>query len=326
MDEGRITLYLRASATVMNMRPRRIWRPLLLARQGQRSGSRMNISLRDIRYARFNSKSLRCLLSLAYKEGRPYTIRFGPLRGLKMFYSKSVNYHAILGLWDTETFRILHHVFAKSRLLPQDGVVADVGGNIGYYTLWFAKLGVRMGHVYSFEPAPEPLRLLKENVRLNKAANVEIIACACGDHVGDVEFFIASHHHCSSLNAEWAGADASPRSVPMTTLDIFFAGRRAPDFIKIDIEGGGVFALPGCRRILGENRPFVLIESHTPVEDDAISKVLVDLDYRGYRMTNREWVGKPHMTYPDREGVWGTLLLVPRELEEQTSSRLASAP
>jgi FkbM family methyltransferase len=229
-------------------------------------------------------------------------------------------------MWDTETFRILHHVFLEAGLLPQDGVAADVGSNIGYYTLWFAKLGVRMGHVYSFEPAPEPLGLLNENMRLNDAANVDIIACACGDRVGDVEFFIASHHHCSSLNAEWAGAEARALSVPMTTLDIFFSGRRAPDFIKIDIEGGGVFALPGCRRILRENRPFVLIESHTPAEDSAISKVLIDLDYRGYRLTNREWVRKPHVTHPDQEGVWGTLLLVPRELEERVSSRLASAP
>jgi FkbM family methyltransferase len=243
-----------------------------------------------------------------------------------MAYSKSVNYHAILGLWDTETFRILDHVFSKAGLLPHDGVVADVGGNIGYYTLWFAKLGVRMGHVYSFEPAPEPLGLLKENMRLNNAENVDVIECACGDRLGDAQFFIASHHHCSSLNAEWAGAEANALSVPMTTLDEFFAEGRAPDFIKIDIEGGGVFALPGCRRILSENRPFVLIESHTPAEDSAISKVLMNLDYRGFRLTNREWVRKPHMTYPEQEGVWGTLLLVPRELEERTSTRLASAP
>lgn len=283
------------------------------------------MTLSDIRYGRFNSKALRCLLSLVYKEGGTYTIRFGPLRGLKMVYSKSVNYHAILGLWDTETFLILHHLFLKTGLLPEDGIVADVGGNIGYYTLWFAKLGVRMGHVFSFEPAPEPLGFLKENLRINDTANVDVIACACGDRIGDVEFFLASHHHRSSLNAEWAGADARALCVPMTTLDAFFWGKRAPNFIKIDIEGGGVFALPGCNRILSENRPFVLIESHSPAEDGAISKVLVDLDYRGYRLDNRQWVQKPQMTYPDQGGVWGSLLLVPRELEARTSSRLASA-
>ena len=71
-------------------------------------------------------------------------MRFGPLRGLKM----AVNYHAILGLWDQETFRILHRVFSETGLLPEDGIVADVGANIGYYTLWFAKFGVGMGRVY----------------------------------------------------------------------------------------------------------------------------------------------------------------------------------
>jgi FkbM family methyltransferase len=283
-------------------------------------------SLRDIMHGRFNSKPLRVLLSLVYKGGA-YRVRFGPLRGFRMAYSRSVNYHAILGLWDTEVFRLLHRVFLETGLLPEDGIVADVGGNIGYYALWFAKIGVKKGRVYVFEPAQEPLGLLKENMRLNNVGNVDIVECACGDRVGKAEFFLASHHHASSLNADWAGNGASV-SVPMTTLDVFFSaesGKRPPAFIKIDIEGGGVFALPGCRRILSENRPFVLIESHTPAEDGAISKVLVDLGYRGYRLNDRSWVRKPHATHPDKEGVWGTLLLVPQEFEERISARLAAA-
>ena len=288
------------------------------------------MSLSDIRHGRFNSRVLRGLLSFVYRGNGAYRVRFGPLRGMKLAYSTSVNFHAILGLWDTETFQILHHVFVNSGLLPADGVVADIGGNIGYYTLWFARLGVSKGRVYTFEPAPEPLRLLKENVRLNDIKNVDIVESACGDHEGSVEFFLAKHHHSSSLNADWVGKDeARALSVPMTTLDSFFApqtGRRAPSFLKIDIEGGGVFALPGCRRILTENRPFILIESHTPAEDGAISKVLTDFGYRGYRQNTREWVRKPEATHPDKEGVWGTLLLIPQEMEARVSPLLASAP
>jgi hypothetical protein len=102
----------------------------------------------------------------------------------------------------------------------------------------------------------------------------------------------------------------------MTTLDAFFSPettRQAPAFIKIDIEGGGTSALPGCRRILREVRPFILIESHTPDEDRAISNVLCESNYSGYRLNNRKWVEKPRATYPDEDGVWGTLLLIPEE-------------
>ncbi len=91
----------------------------------------------------------------------------------------------------------------------------------------------------------------------------------------------------------------------MTTLDTFFApdtGRPTPHFIKMDIEGGGTFALPGCGRILAENRPFVLIESHTPDEDRAISNVLCGFNYRGYRLDDRRWVRSQPRSTPTERG------------------------
>jgi FkbM family methyltransferase len=273
-------------------------------------------ALRDIRYARFSSRTLRNLMRRLYRPGHAYRIRLGPLRGLRFSYQPSVTLHAVMGLLDSETLSSLRHIVLDSGLVPSDATVADVGANVGYYTLWLAKLAVPNGHVYSFEPGPEPRKILRENIRVNQIGNVDVIECACGDRVGNAAFFIANDHHSSSLNANWAGNQAREVSVPMCTLDHFFAPasqRRAPDFLKMDIEGGGTLALPGCRRILTEKRPLVLIESHTPAEDGAISKVLVDLAYRAYRMNNREWVRKPKAVHPDYDGVWGTMLLVPEE-------------
>lgn len=102
----------------------------------------------------------------------------------------------------------------------------------------------------------------------------------------------------------------------MTTLDAFFApgsGRRPPGFIKVDIEGGGTVALPGCQRIFADTRPFALIASHTPAEDRAISDVLCKFGYGANRLTDQMWVQKPNAIYPEKEGVWGTLLLIPAE-------------
>jgi FkbM family methyltransferase len=277
------------------------------------------MTLTDNRSAGFTSSLARHLLSLLYRAGRPYRLWFGPLRGSRMHYDPSVNFHIILGLLDTETFGLLDKLLVKSGLLPKDSVVADVGGNIGYYTMWLCKAAVTRGHVYCFEPSPEVLRLLRDNLELNSIANAEVIDSACGNRVGTVDFFLADHHSSSSLHAEWAGgeqANARKIAVPITTLDAFFApetSRRAPVFIKFDIEGGGTYALPGCRRIFRESRPFVLIESHTPDEDQAISDVLCEFNYSGYRLNDRRWVQKPYATHPDKEGVWGTLLLIPAE-------------
>ena len=235
-----------------------------------------------------------------------------------MRYDVSVNFHAILGLWDTETFRLLDRVFVTSGLLAKDSVVVDVGGNIGYYTIWLCTVAAERGFVYSFEPSPYAVQFLRDNIDLNNLTNVEVIELACGNHVGTTEFFLSSHHHSSSIHAEWAGVERGARKtiVAMTTLDAFFAEERKgrlPAFIKFDIEGGGTDALPGCRQLFREARPFVLIELHMPEEDRAISNVLCEFNYCGYRLNDRKWVKKPSAIHPEKDGVWGTLLLVPGE-------------
>jgi FkbM family methyltransferase len=288
------------------------------------------MNLAKIRYARFNSSLARVILTLFYRSGRPYRLWFGPLRGLRMYYHPSINFHAMLGLWEGETFALLNTLFVKNRLLSADSVVADVGGNIGYYAIWLSTVAFSSGHVYTFEPSLETLQFLRNNLKVNNISNAEVIESACGDHIGTTDFFIANHHHCSSLHADWARAgeaDARKVTVPMTTLDAFFApetARRAPGFIKIDIEGGGTHALPGCRRLLREARPFLLIESHMPDEDQAISNVLTQFDYRGYRLNDGKWVQKPQATHPDQEGVWGTLLLTPQERYASVAAALGN--
>lgn len=279
----------------------------------------MTINLRNLRYARFNSSMARSALGVYFRSGQPYRIPFGPLRGLRMYYDKSVNFHAVLGLWDIEILGFLNSTLVKSGLLRKDGVAADVGANIGYYSMWLSRLALAKGRVYSFEPSMEALPFLSQNLALNNIGNVDVVKMACGDHIGTTDFFIAKHHHSSSIHADWAGegqGTAQRVSVPMTTLDAFFApetGRTAPSFIKFDIEGGGTHALPGARHVIEAARPYILIESHTADEDRAISKVLIDFDYRGYRLNDRAWVKQPDAVHPDKDGVWGTLLLCPQE-------------
>jgi FkbM family methyltransferase len=274
--------------------------------------------LRKIRYLRFNSTFARKLLRLYYRPGTAYRIWFGPLRGLKLHYNNEINFHSVLGLWETETLQLLDRVFVKSGLLPEDSIIADVGANIGYYTLWFAKIGAGSGKVFAFEPNPGVLQFLRTNLDLNGVCNAVVVEAACSDITGTADFYVAAHHHSSSLHVDWANSDgqAQRTAVAVTSLDAFFdreTGRDPPAFIKIDIEGGGTHALPGARRLFSENRPFCLIESHTPEEDRAISNLLCNFAYRGYRLNDRHWVSNPENTHPDPNGVWGTLILAPAE-------------
>jgi FkbM family methyltransferase len=281
--------------------------------------------IRDIKHLKFNSSFLRNILSLYYKEGKSYRMIFGQLRGLKLTYDKQVTYHGILGLLDTETFDILSKVLEKLNLKNKKTTVYDIGANIGIYSLWFAKNLSPDSVIYAFEPSPQVKNQLKSNIELNLFQNIDVVELACSDQTGNVKFFIASDHHCSSLNQEWAiGVDKDINIgekiiVECTTLDDFCYGQelhKKPDFIKMDIEGGGVFALKGCDRCINESQPILLVESHIPDEDKAISDLVVRHNYQAYRLNNRKWVTEIDDTFPNPEGIWGTLLLVPDKFKQ----------
>lgn len=280
------------------------------------------MTFQDLVKLKFNSALLRRILGGFYKEGDICRVPFGPLRGARLRYSSTVNYHAILGLWDVDIFKFLETALWRTGLLRKDSIAADVGANIGFYSLWLSK---RLAEVYAFEPAPEPRGLLLHNLGLNNARNVHVVEQACSSQTGQTEFFLAAHHHASSLHSSWAGGHGGapvPLRVEATTLDHYFLDKleRGPNFIKLDIEGGGTFALPGAARCFRQARPFVLVESHTPAEDGAISSVLTGFDYSAYRLNDWKWVADPASTHPNPEGVWGTMLLCPRELQARIAA------
>jgi FkbM family methyltransferase len=274
----------------------------------------------ELRDARWNSRLVRRVLGMYYREGREYRVPFGPLRGLRLRYNSTINYHAMLGLWEVANFRVLTTLNRNGHpLIAPDATVCDVGANIGLFSLWFARQYVPQGRVYAFEAAPQTLERLRDHLSLNSASNIEVVPFACTDRIGPVEFFLGHHHHTSSLNAKWAGGDRirpEKISVPGMTLDEFFLGAQphpCPHFIKMDIEGGGVFALRGCDRVVAKTRPLFLIESHTPDEDCAIRDLIRQHDYAAYRVDNNQWVTALDQVHPHPQGVWGTLLLCPSE-------------
>ena len=286
-----------------------------------------SISLNRLRYGRFNSPLLRKCLSYYFREGVAYRVQFGPIRGMKLHYDRSVNFHAILGLWEAEEYAFLQRVLTAGEFLQERTVVADVGANLGIFSLWSTRLLEGREHrVFAFEPAPHTLTRLRENIAINGVGTIDVVPSACADREGTAEFFVGFHHHASSLLKEWAHSEPSPTAtsvtVPTTTLDAFFAEQQAPHLIKMDIEGGGIFALKGCAHILSTTRPLVWVESHTPAEDRAISDTLAAHDYCAYRFTDHRAVMHPDTTHPDPDGVWGTLLLYPREQHRRIAEAL----
>ena len=172
--------------------------------------------------------------------------------------------------------------------VAEGGVVLDVGANIGMYSMMFARWVGATGHVYSFEPAPESLRALRDHVLLNELADrIDVIGQAVSDEIGEASFYAHSASGENSLNPHFAQrvAGASSVRVPVTTIDEFCGTRGIrPSLLKIDIEGFEFSAVRGARETLKKYRPTVIVELHPHIwpeigltRDDAIA-TLSDLN------------------------------------------------
>lgn len=266
------------------------------------------------------------MLRLYFRSGSKHRVWFGPLRGMKLCTSDEVNIQEQLGLWETSNFRVLSQLVDHKLVRTTTGTVMyDVGASFGLYSLFFSIL-LQSGRVFAFEPAEAPRDLLVRNLSANGIDNVIVEAKACCDKCGEVQLRISPNHHTSSIFVERSAADSSLITVPASTLDDHWkTARRAGEkvsLVKMDIEGAGEVALSLCQYIANSDRPFFLIESHSPAEDAAIGGLASACKYQLYRTSDGRWVESPTAVWPDRRGIWGTLLLVPDELADSTRSLL----
>ncbi|HEY4156278.1 MAG TPA: FkbM family methyltransferase [Puia sp.] len=276
------------------------------------------MNIRKLLYFHFNSSLARSILALFFKEDHFYKIPFGAIKGEKLYYRKDINFHSTMGVWEKDSLEVLNKLFLRFGLNQPDIVIADVGSNIGYYCLFFSKYLDPSARIFAFEPSTSILPVLRKNLVVNNVSNVKVLELALADHTGNEEFFLGQHHHESSLLREWSSnaVSGTKTTVATVTLDYFFENfnqGRYPDLIKMDIEGGGIFALKGCVNCLSRKRPFILIESHNPAEDEAVSHVLLQYNYEALRVNNNKWIKNKETHYPDPNGVWGTMLLMPAE-------------
>jgi FkbM family methyltransferase len=268
------------------------------------------------------------LFRLFYHPQRFYPVLFGPLRGLELRFGPHVNLQEMLGFWERNNFAAIIRLRDAGFFACPHPVMYDIGANFGLYSLFFSRSVGPEGRVFAFEPGDVPRALMIDNLQHNKVRNVLLENLACSDTTGTAEFFVANNHHTASLRAERAkrpNMELQTVRVRTTTLDDHWEKAAIPGervaLVKIDIEGAADSVLPHCQSVVCSQRPFFLIESHSLNEDTAIGAMMQNFDYCGYRTTNNCWVLRLDRVYPDPDGVWGTVLLVPKEHE--TAARAA---
>ncbi|HWG09695.1 MAG TPA: FkbM family methyltransferase [Solirubrobacteraceae bacterium] len=159
---------------------------------------------------------------------------------------------------------------ALAELVKPGQTVYDVGANIGFFTILCSRLVGPQGRVYAFEPIPQNLATLRHNVTLNALSNVTIVDKALSSATGTAEMFVSPWSAFHSLNVEGAtkqdnhGPETGEITVQTVTLDEFVGGEgvRAPDLVKIDVEGAELIVVDGMRETLRSVKPLLLCELH----------------------------------------------------------------
>lgn len=145
------------------------------------------------------------------------------------------------------------HLLAR-RVSPGDRVL-DIGANLGYYALLFARAIGPDGRIDCFEPEPQNLETLAENFRANRLEeSVRIHPVAVGEKAGSVRLDPGLNGVVTELGA---------LEVPVRRLDdLDDLHDRPVDFLKIDVEGYEGPVLRGAARILARDRPALFVEIH----------------------------------------------------------------
>ena len=136
-------------------------------------------------------------------------------------------------------------------LVRKDMVVADIGANLGYFSLVLADLVGPGGRVHAFEPNPHMTDLLHRSLSVNGyAQRVEVHQVALGDREGEVALVVPP--------GDPKNAHVVPMSEPLPDHAVPVPAARLdgrPDwstieFAKVDVEGAEQLVWAGAQGLL----------------------------------------------------------------------------
>ncbi|MFH1046059.1 MAG: FkbM family methyltransferase [Candidatus Omnitrophota bacterium] len=161
--------------------------------------------------------------------------------------------------------------------------VLDIGANIGFYSIFLAKLVGEKGRVHAFEPDELNFCNLEKNTK--KYRNVVINRLAVGEKSEEILLY-----HSDVLNVDCqtfdSGENRRTTKVKCVAIDDYFKAAEKVDLVKIDIQGYDYFALKGMARTLERSKNIVILGEFSPyglkktgIDPAAYLKLLEELGF-----------------------------------------------
>lgn len=179
------------------------------------------------------------------------------------------------GYWFHGKNRERETMLLFEKLIEPNNTIIEIGGHIGYISMYFAWLVGPNGHVHVFEPGPNNLPYLQRN--LAKYPNISIHTQAVGRENSQLPFYVENltgqnntllqHFDVYEANRSHAYSKEQYDTVivDVIRLDSFVEEHAVqPDFVKIDVEGAELEVIRGMIGCLETHKPGLMIEFNTP--------------------------------------------------------------
>jgi FkbM family methyltransferase len=161
---------------------------------------------------------------------------------------------------NAELFSDDAEIIEKHWQVKRDQVCLDVGCGPGAWSLVALALGA---YTFSFDPKPECVKLLTEQMLLNGFSRGAVLPFGLWSQTGTLPFSNASFipgFERSPMNASRA----------VTTLDDFSGTLDRVDHVVIDAEASEVEILKGSQKTIRKFSPKIVVEVHLGVPENAV--------------------------------------------------------
>lgn len=177
-------------------------------------------------------------------------------------YATSLDRFAALNLWKYGVLE--RNELQHARSLIRTGMhVVDIGANIGFHALEFARWTGPAGKVDAFEPAPDNYAVLQRNIEASGLTNITAHQLAISDRMGDVAMFLSPVHRGDHRIVD-PGEERATIRVRTATMDALYGHGQRIDFVKIDAQGAEYLVLAGMREVFRQNPNLIVMLEFCP--------------------------------------------------------------
>lgn len=188
--------------------------------------------------------------------------------------------------WDDLAIQL----FMKA-VIKEGSTVVDVGANRGMFALTASYLVGKNGLVICFEPNPNCLKVLRNEVESNRLNNIITNEMALGSRNDSITLSVPKFNSGQGTLANGLYSCDAIYEIPIEVKvgDDLLSGQR-PSFLKIDVEGFETNVLRGLAHTIRRHRPIIVTEvnpsflSACDSSFDEFVTLMRSLDYRGYRL------------------------------------------